>query len=167
MMLAIFVEEPGKVTEEQMERWAKDFSSWDICDQACTDLFDQTPFGWKKTREWSGRKEEFVKRGAFALMAGLAVHDRKANDSDFESLLPLIAAQAGDDRNFVRKAANWALRNIGKRNMTLNAKAIAAAEKIGKQDSKSARWIASDALRELRGEKVRKMLRTKGGWKGK
>jgi 3-methyladenine DNA glycosylase AlkD len=166
MMLAIFVEEPGKVTEEQMERWAKDFGSWDICDQACTDLFDQTPLAWKKAREWSERKEEFVKRGAFALIAGLAVHDRKAKDADFEALFPLIERQAWDDRNFVRKAANWALRNVGKRNISLNAKAVAAAEKIAKQDSKSARWIASDALRELRSEKLRERLRTKGGWKG-
>jgi 3-methyladenine DNA glycosylase AlkD len=167
MLLAIFTEEPGKVTDEQMERWAKDFDSWDICDQACTDLFDQTPFGWKKAKEWSTRKEEFTKRAAFALMAGLAVHDKKARDADFESLFPLMARQAGDDRNFVRKAVNWALRNIGKRNLALNAKAIAAAESIGKQDSKSARWIAADALRELKSEKVRKRLKTKGGWKGR
>ncbi len=156
--LAVYTDEPAKVSEAQMEKWAADFDSWDVCDQACTDLFDKTPLAWKKAREWSSRKEEFVKRGAFALMAGLAVHDNKASDGDFKSLLPLIEREAGDDRNFVRKAVNWALRNIGKRSLALNAKAISAAEQIAKRDSKAARWIASDALRELRSEKVRERL---------
>jgi 3-methyladenine DNA glycosylase AlkD len=162
-MLAVFTDEPGKVTESQMEKWAEDFDSWDICDQACTDLFDQTPFGWKKAREWSARKEEFVKRAAFALMAGLAVHDKKAKDSDFEGLLPLIAREADDERNFVKKAVNWALRNIGKRNLELNGRAVRTAEDIERMDSKAAKWIARDALRELRSEKTQERLRREAG----
>ncbi len=157
-MLAVFMEEPEKVTESQMEKWAKDFDSWDICDQACTDLFDRTPLAWNKAWGWSSRKEEFVKRGAFALMAGLAVHDRNAKDSDFISLFDPIKRESGDERNFVRKAVNWALRNIGKRNLALNKKAIKVAEEIEKMDSKAARWIAKDALRELRSEKMQERL---------
>ena len=160
-LLAVFVDEPAKVTESQMEKWAKDFDSWDVCDQACTDLFDGTAFGWKKAKEWSSREQEFVKRGAFALMAGLAVHDKKAEDSDFKEFLPLIIKEASDERNFVRKAVNWALRNIGKRNMTLNRAAITAAKDIARIDSKAARWIAKDALRELAGEAVQKRLKAK------
>ncbi|MBN1896280.1 MAG: DNA alkylation repair protein [Candidatus Aenigmarchaeota archaeon] len=157
-MLAVFMDEPAKVTESQMEKWAKDFDSWDICDQACTDLFDRTPLRWKKTREWSSRKEEFVKRAAFALMAGLAVHDKDAKDADFESLLPLIKRGADDERNFVRKAVNWALRNIGKRNVYLNGKAINVCREIINIDSPAARWIAKDALRELGSEKVKERI---------
>ena len=160
-LLAVFIDEPQKVTNSQMEKWAADFDSWDVCDQACTDLFDKTSLGWKKAVEWSKRKEEFVKRGAFALMAGLAVHDKSASNADFEKLLPIIKREAWDERNFVRKAVNWALRNIGKRNRVLNKKAIATAKKIRKTDSKAARWIAADALRELTGEKVQKRLKKK------
>jgi 3-methyladenine DNA glycosylase AlkD len=160
-LLAVFLDDPTKVTESQMEKWARDFDSWDVCDQACTDLFDKTAFGWKKAREWSTRREEFVKRGAFALMAGLAVHDKTAKDSDFVSLLPLIEMEAKDERNFVKKAVNWALRNIGKRNATLNKAAVRTAARLRKTDSKAARWIASDALRELRNEKIREKLNSK------
>lgn len=162
-LLAVFVDEPAKVTESQIEKWARDFDSWDVCDQACTDLFDQTAFGWKKAREWSARKEEFVKRGAFALMAGLAVHDKAAKDDDFVSLLPLIEREAKDERNFVRKAVNWALRNIGKRNASLNARAVKTAMRIREMDSKAARWVANDALMELTSEAVRKRLKHKPG----
>jgi 3-methyladenine DNA glycosylase AlkD len=158
-LLAVFIDEPQKVTNAQMERWAADFDSWDVCDQACTDLFDKTALGWKKAVEWSKRKEEFVKRGAFALMAGLAVHDKGASNKDFEKLLPIIERESWDERNFVRKAVNWALRNIGKRNRVLNKKSIRAAKRIKKMDSKAARWIAADALRELTSEKVRKRLK--------
>jgi 3-methyladenine DNA glycosylase AlkD len=158
-LLAVFIDEPQKVTNAQMERWAADFDSWDVCDQACTDLFDKTALGWKKAIEWSKRKEEFVKRGAFALMAGLAVHDKGASNKDFEKLLPIIERESWDERNFVRKAVNWALRNIGKRNRVLNKKSIRAAKRIKKMDSKAARWIAADALRELTSEKVRKRLK--------
>lgn len=162
-LLAVFVDEPAKVTESQMEKWARDFDSWDVCDQACTDLFDQTAFGWKKAREWSARKEEFVKRGAFALMAGLAVHDKEAKDRDFVSLLPLIEREAKDERNFVKKAVNWALRNIGKRNASLNARAVKTAMRIRETDSKAARWVANDALRELTHERIRERLKHKPG----
>jgi 3-methyladenine DNA glycosylase AlkD len=158
-LLAVFIDEPQKVTNAQMEKWAADFDSWDVCDQACTDLFDKTVLGWKKAVEWSKRKEEFVKRGAFALMAGLAVHDKGASNKDFEKLLPIIERESWDERNFVRKAVNWALRNIGKRNRVLNKKSIRAAKRIKKMDSKAARWIAADALRELTSEKVRKRLK--------
>jgi 3-methyladenine DNA glycosylase AlkD len=157
-MLAAFIDEPEKVTEKQMERWVKDFDSWDICDQTCSSLFDQTPYAYKKAVEWSKRKEEFVKRSGFVMMAALSVHDKKAKDKDFEKFFPIIIRESTDDRNFVKKAVNWALRQIGKRNKQLNKKAIKVGKEIKKKDSKAARWIASDALRELESEKVRKRL---------
>jgi 3-methyladenine DNA glycosylase AlkD len=158
-LLAVFIEEPEKVTEKQMESWVNDFDSWDVCDQACTSLFDLTPYAWKKAFEWSGRDEEFVKRGAFSLIAGLTVHDKKAEDSKFEDFFPLIKKESTDDRNYVKKAVNWALRNIGKRNFYLNKKAIEIAKEIQKINSKSAKWIANDAIRELTGEKIQKRIK--------
>lgn len=148
-ILAGMVDEPAEVSERQMESWAADFNSWDLCDQCCSNLFDRTPHAYKKAAEWSRRKEEFVRRAGFALMACLAVHDRKAGDERFVRFLPLIKQQSVDGRNFVKKAVNWALRQIGKRNVRLNRLAIRAAEEILKLDSPSAKWIASDALREL------------------
>ncbi len=158
-ILAGMIDEPGKVTEEQMERWAEDFDSWDICDQVCSNLFDKTDFAYQKAHEWSYRKEEFVKRAGFVLMATLAVHDKNAGDEKFLEFLPVIKREAIDDRNFVKKAVNWALRQIGKRNLNLNRAAIGIAKEIQGIDSKAARWIASDALRELSDEKTRKRLR--------
>jgi len=158
-LLAVFVEDPRLATEDQMNNWASDFDSWDVCDQACTSLFDLTPFAWKKAREWAAREEEFVKRGAFALMAGLAVHDKKAKDADFEKFFLIIKKASTDERNYVRKAVNWALRNIGKRNIVLNKKAIECAKEIQKIDSNAARWIAADALRELQSEAKQKKLK--------
>jgi len=155
-LLACFIDEPSEVTGEQMDSWANDFDSWDICDQACTSLFDLTSFAWEKIFEWAEKKPEFVKRGAFSLMAGLSVHDKKSDDKKFEKLLPLIKEHSNDERNYVKKAVNWALRNIGKRNANLNKKAIKTAEEIKKIDSKTARWIAKDALRELNSEKIQK-----------
>lgn len=155
-MIAAFIDEPEKVTEKQMEKWVKDFDSWDICDNTCFSLFDKTPYAYKKAVEWSKRKEEFVKRAAFAMMAALAVHDKKADDKKFEKFFPIIIRESTDERNFVKKAVNWALRQIGKRNKALNKKVIKVAKEIRKKDSKSARWIASDALRELTSEKVQK-----------
>jgi len=155
-MLAAFIDEPEKVTEKQMERWVKNFDSWGICDCCCMHLFDKTPYAYKKAVEWSKRKEEFVKRAAFAMMAALSVHDKKAKDKQFEKFFPILIRESTDERNFVKKAVNWALRQIGKRNKTLNKKAIKIGKEIKKKDSKSARWIASDALRELESEKVRK-----------
>ncbi len=157
-VLASMVADPRQVTDEQMERWAADFDSWDVCDACSCDLFDKTPFAYRKAAQWSAREEEFVKRAAFALMAGLAVHDKKAPDEPFLDFLPLIVRESTDDRNFVRKAVNWALRQIGKRNPALNLAAIAAAEEIRGADSKAARWIAADALRELRSEAVQRRL---------
>jgi len=158
-LLACFVDRPELVTEDQMERWVKDFDSWDICDQCCSNLFDRTGMAYDKAVEWSRREEEFIKRAGFVLMAALSVHDKKAADAVFLDFLPLIKREAFDERNFVKKAGNWALRQIGKRNMNLNKAAIEAADEIKKLDSKSARWIASDALRELTGEKVQRKLR--------
>jgi 3-methyladenine DNA glycosylase AlkD len=157
-LLACFIDEPKKVTGEQMDSWAKDFDSWDICDQACTSLFDMTSFAWNKVFEWAEREEEFVKRSAFSLIAGLSVHDKKACDAEFEQFLPLIKKHSKDERNYVKKAVNWALRNIGKRNHKLNKKAIKTARDIQKIDSKTARWIANDAMRELTSEKVKNRL---------
>ena len=175
-LLACFVDDPAAVTEEQTEAWAGDFDSWDICDQATTSLFDLTEHAWAKATEWAVRDEEWVERGGFALMAGLAVHDKVATDRAFMRLLPLIERAASDDRNFVKKAVNWALRNIGKRNRALNAAAIACAEKIraaanrraggdrggdrgGDPQARSARWVATDALRELGSDKIQERLK--------
>ena len=158
-ILAALVDEPMKVTPAQTERWVKAFDSWDLCDQVCMNLFDRTPFAYDKVVEWAAREPEFVKRAAFALIASLASHDKKASDSKLAALLPLVEREAWDDRNFVKKAVNWALRGIGKRNATLNAEAIACAERIAGQDSRPARWIARYALRELTSEKVQARLR--------
>ena len=160
-LLACFIDDPKKVTSKQMDLWAYTFDSWDICDQACTSLFDLTPFAWEKILKWSKHEKEFVKRGAFSLIAGLAVHDKKANDKMFEKLFSIIIRESNDDRNYVKKAVNWALRNIGKRNKVLNKKAIEAAKKILRIDSKTARWIANDAIRELKSEKVLKRFEKK------
>jgi 3-methyladenine DNA glycosylase AlkD len=157
--LAGLIDEKEKVTEQQMEDWARDFDSWAVCDGTCLNLFRYTPFAYKKCREWSDRQEEFVKRAAFALMACLAVSDKAANDRVFLGLLPLIKRQAGDGRNYVRKAVNWALRQIGKRNQRLNRAAIEAAQDIHGLNSPGARWIASDALRELRSPAVQRRLK--------
>jgi 3-methyladenine DNA glycosylase AlkD len=153
-ILAAFIDDPVQVTTRQMDAWAADFDSWDVCDQVCCDLFYHSPLAWDKAVEWSARKEEFVKRGAFALMAGLAWHDKTAADAQFEPFFVLIAREADDGRNYVKKAVNWALRNIGKRNLALHARAIETAQQIAQQPSRSARWIASDALRELQNPKT-------------
>jgi 3-methyladenine DNA glycosylase AlkD len=157
-ILAGMVDDPKAVTEEQIEAWVEDFDSWDVCDQCCLNLFQKTSFAYQKTAEWSFREEEFVKRAAFVLMACLAVGDKKTNDEQFEEFLPVIKREASDDRNFVRKAVNWALRQIGKRNLHLNEQAIKTAQEIQQMDSKSARWVASDALRELTSEAVQRRL---------
>jgi 3-methyladenine DNA glycosylase AlkD len=149
-LLAGFIDNAVDVTVEQMDSWVKDFDSWDVCDQVCSNLFDKTPFAYAKAKEWSSEKEEFVKRAGFVLMAALAVHDKKADDKMFTQFLPIIKKQATDDRNFVKKAVNWALRQIGKRNATLQKQALKTAEEILAIDNKSAKWIASDAIRELK-----------------
>jgi 3-methyladenine DNA glycosylase AlkD len=158
-ILAGMIDVQELVTEEQMESWVIDFDSWGVCDQVCSNLFDKTSFTYQKAIEWSDRKEEFIKRAGFVLMAVLAVHDKKANNDTFLNFLPLIKREAVDDRNFVRKAVNWALRQIGKRNLSLNTAAIETAKEIQGIESKAAKWIATDALRELTDEKVQKRLR--------
>jgi len=158
-IVAALIGEPEKLTEKQMEDWVKDINSWDVCDQVCMNLFDKSPLAWKKIIDWSGREEEFVKRTAFSLIASLAVHDKEADDQKFIDLLPLIKREASDERNFVKKTVNWALRSIGKRNPNLNKAAMRTAEDIHRIDSKSARWIASDALRELQSDTVQIRLK--------
>lgn len=158
-ILAAMVEDPAMVTEGQMERWAGDFDSWDVCDGCCGVLFDKTPFAYGKALEWSRRKEEFVKRAGYALMAGLAVHDKRAGDEKFVVFFPAIKRGATDDRNFVKKAVNWALRQIGKRNLRLNREALRVAEEIRRMPEGSARWVASDAIRELRGGSTQRRIR--------
>ncbi|HKP54920.1 MAG TPA: DNA alkylation repair protein [Chloroflexia bacterium] len=160
-LLACMVDDPRSVTEEQMERWVRDFDSWDICDTCCGYLFDKTPISYQKALEWTEREEEYVKRAGFALMAYLTVHDKKAPDGRFLQFLPAIRREATDDRNFVKKAVNWALRQIGKRNKSLNEAAIEIAREIAELDARSARWIASDALRELTGEAVQRRLQVR------
>ncbi len=159
--VAALIDDPKLVTEEQMERWVRDFDNWAVCDNSCGRLFDKTPLAYRKAVEWSRRREEYVKRAAFSLMAALAVYDKRAADSKFLRFLRAVKRESRDDRNFVKKAVNWALRQIGKRNLRLNQAAIEAAEIIRKVDSPSARWIAADALRELRSEAVQKRLRRK------
>lgn len=160
-ILATLVDDPRLVTEAQMEAWVADFDSWDICDECCSNLFDKTPLAYDKAIAWSGREEEFVKRAGFVLMAGLAVHDKRAGDEAFLQFLPLIRREAGDERNFVRKAVNWALRGIGKRNLNLNQAAIQTAEAIRQMPDRSARWVAADALRELQSAAVQARLKAR------
>ncbi|MEX2161588.1 MAG: DNA alkylation repair protein [Anaerolineales bacterium] len=158
-LLATSIDDPKQVTEAQADAWVKDINSWDICDGFTGSLIDKTPFAYTKAVQWARRKEEFVRRAGFALMASLAVHDKKATDDAFDGFFPLIVKYSTDERNFVRKAVNWALRQLGKRNKALNRKAIATARQIAKLDSKTARWIAKDALRELEGDAVQVRLR--------
>ncbi len=158
-ILAGMVDDPQKVTKDQMESWAREFDSWDLVDGSCGNLFDKTPLAVDKAMEWSRRKEEYVKRAGFVLMAELAVHDKRAADKTFLQFLPLIEKEAGNERNFVKKAVNWALRQIGKRNLSLNRAAVKAAGRLKRMDSKAARWIAADTLRELTSEAVVKRLK--------
>lgn len=160
-ILASLVDDPKLVTTEQMESWAAEFASWEVVDAACCNLFDRTEHRYAKAVEWAGREEEFVKRAGFSLMAGIAVHDRRAADDRLLALLPVIERESCDRRDFVRKAVNWALRQIGKRNPVLNQEAIAAAERIAEMDCRGAHWVASDALKELRSPQVQQRLSVK------
>jgi 3-methyladenine DNA glycosylase AlkD len=162
-ILASMVDDAAKVTTTQMDKWVKDFDSWDVCDQVCMNLFAKTPHATNKAVEWSEREQEFEKRACFALIACVAWSDKKATDKELAAFLPIIERESSDERNFVKKAVNWALRQIGKRNMALNKLAIESAERIRQQGSKSARWIAADALRELTGEPVQARLSKKSG----
>lgn len=157
-IVASMIAVPEQMAEADIEAWVADFNSWDVCDQVCMNLFEKTPFARRKIVEWSERNEEFVKRAAFALLACLAWHDKRAADEEFIAFLPVIARAATDERNFVKKAVNWALRTIGKRNARLNAAALETAKEIQRLDSRAARWIAADAIRELQSEVTRKRL---------
>jgi 3-methyladenine DNA glycosylase AlkD len=157
-ILACLIEEPSVVTASQADAWVEQFDSWDICDQCCMNLFWQTPFAYDKCFEWAGRGAEFAKRAGFALIARIAWSDKSATDEQLISFLPLIKREATDERNFVKKAVNWALRQIGKRNAALNALAIETSRELKGSDSSSARWIGSDALRELQSAAVQKRL---------
>lgn len=160
-ILAALIGEPEKITAAQMERWVDDFDSWDLVDTACCYLYAAAKPAWDKIYEWSCRRAEFEKRAAFSLAAYLSYKDKTAEDVRFERFLSVIEREACDERNFVRKAVNWALRNIGKRNLGLNRAAIRAAQRIRRQDSRAAKWIATDALRELKSEAVQARLRRK------
>jgi len=160
-IVAYLIDDPKQVTESQMDSWARDFDNWAICDGACGHLFCKTGFAYQKVFEWSAREEEFIKRAGIVLIAYLAVHDKKAADEKIAEFLPLLEKCACDERNFIKKAVNWSLRQIGKRNLNLNKLAVETAEKIKAQDTKPARRIASDALRELRSENVIKRLKNK------
>jgi 3-methyladenine DNA glycosylase AlkD len=157
-ILATMVDEPARVTRTQMDAWAREFDSWDLCDQACGNLFDRTPFALEMAERWAAREHEFVKRAGFALMAWAAVHRKDLADETFEALLPLTVEHATDDRPYVKKGVNWALRQIGKRSLRLNRAAIRTARRIGRIDAPAARWIAADALRELESPAVAERL---------
>jgi 3-methyladenine DNA glycosylase AlkD len=148
-ILASMVDDPEQVTEEQMESWVSDFDSWDVCDQVCMNLFDKHPLAYEKALEWSQREEQFVKRAGFAMMATLALHDKTADDSAFEPFFARVQAEAQDDRNFVKKAVNWALRQIGKKRPGLASRCVRLAQELAEGESKSARWVGKDALREF------------------
>ena len=148
-IVASLVDDPGKVTAAQMDRWVRDFNSWDVCDQVCGNLFDKTPHAWAKAKAWARREEEYVRRAGFALMAYLAWHDKDAPDAAFLRFLPSIRRGAADERNFVKKAVSWALRNIGKRNPRLRTPALREARALRTADSKVARWVGADVLRDL------------------
>jgi 3-methyladenine DNA glycosylase AlkD len=160
--LASLIDEPTSVSPTQMDRWCRDFDNWGICDTVCFSLFDRTPHAWRKVTQWSSRREEFVKRAAFALLWGLTVHDKAADDERFKEGLLLIEGAADDDRHFVKKAVNMALRAIGKRNAALHTAAIAVARRLATWDNHSARWIGKDALRELTGPSVARRLAGRG-----
>jgi 3-methyladenine DNA glycosylase AlkD len=160
-MLAAYVEEPGKVTSAQMDRWCRDFDNWAICDTMCFALFDRTPHAWRKVEQWSSRKEEFVRRTAFALLWALNAHDDNATDAQFAHGLQLIETAATDERNFVKKAVNMALRAIGKRTPALNKAAQAVAQRLAESTNATARWVGKDALRELKSPAVASRLAAK------
>lgn len=157
-LLAAFTGEPALVTVAQMDRWAKDFDSWAVCDTVCLHLFDRAPHAWRKVAPWARSRAEFVRRAGFALLAGLALHDKEATDAAFLEALPLVEGAAGDDRNFVKKGVNWALRAVGQRNAALHAAALAVAERLAASEEATARWIGKDALRDLKRPLVQKRM---------
>jgi 3-methyladenine DNA glycosylase AlkD len=154
-MLAGFVDEPAKVSSAQMDRWAKDFDNWAVCDHLCFHLFDRTPHAWSKIEKWSSNRKEFVKRASFALLAGVALHDKKAPDKPFIDSLPLIEEAANDNRNFVKKGVSWALRTIGHRNAALHSMATDTAARLAASTDATERWIGKDTLKDLSREMVK------------
>jgi 3-methyladenine DNA glycosylase AlkD len=148
-LLAVYVGDPQKLTPAQMDRWCRDFDNWAICDTVCFQLFDKTPHAFPKVREWAGRHEEFVRRGAFALLASLALHDRQTRDDRFVRCLSLAERAAADERNFVKKGVSWALRSVGRRSRGLHTKCLALARRLAASEDRTRRWIGKDALRDL------------------
>jgi 3-methyladenine DNA glycosylase AlkD len=161
-IMAALVGDPGQVTEAQMDAWVADLNSWDVCDQVCMNLFDKTPLAWKKVREWAEREEEFVKRAAYALIACLAWHDKKASDQQFIDLIPVVKAGVFDERNYVKKAVSWALRHIGKRNPALNQVALGVASELQVMEAKNPRWIAAQAFKDLTSESTKRKMAKMG-----
>ena len=157
-MMSAFLGEPERLTTERMNAWARDFADWGVTDTVCLHLFDKTPLAWGRLAPWARSPREFVKRGAFALLAGLSLHDKAAADARFLAALPLIEAAAEDDRNFVKKGVNWALRTVGRRNRKLNAAGVAVAKRLAASAEAAPRWVGKDALRELTSAKVRSRL---------
>jgi 3-methyladenine DNA glycosylase AlkD len=157
-MLTAFVDEPERVTPAQMDRWTRDFDNWAICDHLCFHLFDKTPHAWRKVEQWSRKRDEFVRRAAFALLAGLALHEKGAPDEPFLRALPLIEDAAVDERNFVKKGVSWALRSVGQRNAVLHAASIDLARRLADSAQPAARWVGKDALRDLTRPLVQRRL---------
>ena len=157
-MLCAYVDEPPRVTAVQMDRWARDFDNWGICDTLCFALFDRTPHAWKKVEQWSRRREEFVKRAAFALLASLGLHDKQTGDAPFLRSLKLIERGAFDERNFVKKGVSWALRVVGRRSAALHANSVELARRLAESSNAGARWVGKDALRELTSAKLRTLM---------
>jgi len=158
-MVAAFVDEPERVTPAQMDRWCRDFDNWGICDTVCFALFDRSPHAFRKVKQWAGKKDEFVRRGAFALLASLAGHDKQSGDEAFAKCLPLIERAAADDRNFVKKGVSWALRMVGRRSLDLNTGAVALARRLAESSEPAARWIGKGAVKELTSPAVMKRLK--------
>jgi 3-methyladenine DNA glycosylase AlkD len=157
-MLTSFVDDPARVTPAQMDRWCRDFDNWGTCDTVCFHLFDKTPHAWAKVAQWADSRHEFVKRAAFALLACLALHDKRAGDESFVRCLPLIERAATDERNFVKKGVSWALRLIGRRNPALNAAAVTVATRLSTSSEAAARWVGKGALKELTSPLVTRQL---------
>jgi 3-methyladenine DNA glycosylase AlkD len=157
-LLTSFVDDPARVTPAQMDRWCRDFDNWGICDTVCFHLFDKTPHAWAKVAQWAESRHEFVKRAAFALLASLALHDKRAGDDSFLRCLPLIERAAADERNFVKKGVSWAVRLIGRRNSALNAAAVVVARRLSTSPDAAARWVGKGALKELTSALVMRQL---------
>ena len=160
-LLAAYVDEPARVSPAQMDRWARDFDNWGVCDTLCFCLFDRTPHAWRKVDQWSRRRDEFVRRAAFALLASIALHDKRTGDAPFLRTLPLIERAAADERNFVKKGVSWALRSVGRRSLALNAAAVELAGRLAASELPAARWVGKDALRELTSAKLRARLQAR------